>query len=99
MEYSIKVDPEIAPVVHPCWQVTVALKDKFKNELNSLVKMGITTPVRRTTSCINSFACFTKANGSIRLCLNPRDLNKNILQLHFVTPTFEDVVSKLHSAK
>lgn len=43
--------------------------------------------------------CATKANESIKLCLNPRDLNKVILCPHFMTITFEDIISRLHGTK
>ena len=34
-------------------------------------------------------------DGSLRLCLDPKDLNSVIRQEHFQIPTFEDVVSRL----
>lgn len=92
-----RVHSTIASVVHSPERVSAVLKDKFRSELDLLEKMGIITPVTRATSWVNSFICITKANGSVRLSLDPRDLNKVILQLNFVTPTFEDGVSKLHA--
>ena len=48
---------------------------------------------------MNSFVCVTKSNGKIRLCLDPRDLNRAVKRPHYVTPTLEDVLSRLHGAK
>lgn len=92
-----RVHSTIASVVYSPERVSVVLKDKFRSELDLLEKMGIITPVMRATSWVNSFICITKANGSVRLSLDPRDLNKVIVQLNFVTPTFKDGVSKLHA--
>ena len=41
----------------------------------------------------------TKNNGSVRLYLDLKDLNKAVLQPHFVTPIFEEISSRLHGAK
>ena len=40
-----------------------------------------------------------KKDGSLRLCLDPKDLNKVIRREHFQIPTFEDVVSRLGGKK
>ncbi|KAK2722846.1 hypothetical protein QYM36_003143 [Artemia franciscana] len=40
-----------------------------------------------------------KKDGSIRLCIDPVDLNKSIKRLHYPIPTLDNVTSKLHGAK
>ncbi|KAK2717586.1 hypothetical protein QYM36_006382 [Artemia franciscana] len=40
-----------------------------------------------------------KKDGSIRLCIDPVDLNKSIKRPHYPIPTLDDVTSKLHRAK
>ncbi|KAK2723355.1 hypothetical protein QYM36_001875 [Artemia franciscana] len=40
-----------------------------------------------------------KKDGSIRLCIDPVDLNKSIKRPHYPIPTLDDVTSKLHGAK
>lgn len=70
--------------------VPVSLRDKFKAELNLLMKQGIILPVIKPTSWVNSFVW--KMNGSVSLCLDANDK-------YFVTSTFEDIVSWLHGAK
>ena len=101
-EYSIKIDPSVPPVIHPPHRVPIALKEKFK-ELDSLqgslADQDIITPVTKPTSWVNSFVCVTKNNGSVRLCLDPNDVNKAMMRPHFVTPTFEEIISRLHGAK
>ncbi|KAK2703675.1 hypothetical protein QYM36_017971 [Artemia franciscana] len=37
-------------------------------------------------------------NGSIRLCIDPVDLNKCVKHPYYPIPTLEDVTAKLHSA-
>ncbi len=97
--WKITVDPSVPPVVHPPRRIPVSLKDKLKNELDSLVSQGIISPVTYPTDWVNSFVCVTKSNGNIRLCLDPRDLNRAVKRPHYVTPTLEDVLCRLHGAK
>ena len=41
----------------------------------------------------------TKPNGSIRICIDPRDLNKAVKRQHFPLLTIEEVVSRIPNAK
>ena len=98
-EYIVHVDPIIPLVVHTSRRIPISPKEKFKTELDSLVNQGIISLVIEQTPWIDSFVCVTKANGSVLLCLDPRDLNKAVLRSHFVTPSFEDITSQLHDAR
>ena len=98
-EYNIKIDPSVPPVIHPPRWVPIALKEKFKAKLDSLVDQDIITLVTKPMSWVNLFVCVTKNNRSVRLCLDPKDLNKAVLRPHFVTPTFEEIISRIHGAK
>ena len=40
-----------------------------------------------------------KKNGTLRICLDPKDLNKAILREHYPLPTIEDIATRLHGAK
>ena len=41
----------------------------------------------------------TKKVGSLRICLDPKDLNRAIQREYYQLPTIEDIVKRLHSAK
>ena len=43
--------------------------------------------------------CVTKPNGSLRLCLDPKDLNKAIKRPHHRTPTIDEILPKLNGAQ
>ena len=98
-KFHIDIDPKVKPVVHPPRRVPFALRDPPKKELDSLADREILEPVSQPTDWVNSCVCVTKKNGNIRLCLDPKDLNQAIKRPHYLTPTFDDVVSRLHGAK
>ena len=51
------------------------------------------------TPWVNSFVIVEKGDGSLRLCLDPRHLNKAIRRKHHRIPTAEDIASHLSGKK
>ena len=98
-ECHIETDPSVTPPVHPPRRVPYALCDSLKSELDSLVDKGIKRPATQPTDWVNSYVCVTKRDGRIRLCIDPKHLNKAIKRPHYPTPVFEDVASRLQGAK
>ena len=98
-ESHITLDPTVPPVIHPPRRVPAALSEPLKKELDSLVAQGTISKVDEPTDWVNSLVCVTKSNGSLRLCLDPKDLNKAIKWPHHCTPTLDEVLPKLNGAK
>ena len=97
--YSIRVDDNIPPVVHPPRKVPVPLRETLKTELDNLVKNGILAKVTEPTSWVSSLVIVKKPNGKIRVCLDPRDLNRAIKRSHYPLPTIEEVSTRLSRAR
>ena len=51
------------------------------------------------TTWVNSLVYCRKTDGSLRICLDPKDLNKAILREHHIIPTLEEILPKLSGAK
>ena len=75
--YHIRLKEQYKLVQHPPRSVPVAMQSAYKAELNRLMKEGIIAEVKNT-EWINSIVPVMKSNGSLRLCLDPKDLNKAI---------------------
>ena len=97
-QYHIDVDETFSPVQHAPRRVPVALKKELKDHLELLVAQNIITPVKEPTKWINSMVAVRKP-GKIRLCNDPKDLNKTIKRPHYPLPTIEDILPKLTNAK
>ena len=95
-EYHIRLDPKMNPVKHAPRRVPVALRAPLTNTLEDMVRQDIIAPVTKPTSWISSMVVVPKKNGDLRICLDPKDLNKAI-QLE--PPTIEDVATRLYGAK
>jgi len=98
-KYRIRLDESVAPVQHPPRRVPVPLREALKGTLDDLVEQYILTPVQEPTTWVSSMVVVPKKDGKLRICLDPRDLNKAIRHEHYPLPTIEDVVTRLYGAK
>ena len=97
--HQITIDPTVPPVVHPPRKLPIARKEKLNTELRGMVKMGIIKPVHEPTDRVNSLVVVEKPNGKLRICLDPKDLNKAIKRHHFHLPTTEEILASMSNAK
>lgn len=98
-QYTICTNPDVPPVVHPPRKLPISLLDTVKNELDKMVKNSIIAPVTEPTQLVSSMVVAHKKNSKIRICLDPRDLNKAIMRSHYPLPTIEQVTPQLTKAK
>ena len=71
------------------------MQSAYKAELDRLVKEGIITEVHEHTEWINSIVPVMKEDGSLRLCLDPEDLNKAIKRNQWYARTLDDILPEL----
>ena len=100
-QYHITVDPSVLPVVYAQRRVPLSLRDDKKDELDDMESRGIITKLKEgePTAWVNSLVYRRKPNGKLRICLDPKDLNKAISREHHVIPTLEEILPKLSGAK
>ena len=98
-KYSIHIYPDVPPIVHPPRKLPIALQDAVKNELDTMVQKEIIAPVTDPTPWVSSMVVVQKKNNKLRICLDPRDLNKAIMRSHYPLPTIEQVATRLNKAK
>ena len=63
------------------------------------MKEDIITEVHEHIEWINSIAPVIKEDGSLRLCLDPKDLNKAIKRSQWYARTLDDILPELARAK
>ena len=61
-------------------------------------KIDVITKVTEPTEWVNSVVVTEKKNGKVRVCLDPRDLNKAIKREHYPMKTVEEVAAELAGA-
>ena len=98
---DIVLSEDNEPVQKPAHRVPVAMKEKFKKELLMMENAGIISKLDRNTLTpwLNSHVIVKKPNGSLRICLDPTDLNKYIVRPVCNFRTIDDVSHLLKEAK
>lgn len=98
-EFHIQLKKNAKPVVHAARKIPFPLIDNLKTSLSKMEQENIIAKVDYPTEWVNSIVLVRKPDGSLRICLDPRDLNLNISREYFPLPTFEEITSRLGNAK
>lgn len=99
-ECNIHIDPAATPVVCPLRRTPLALRSRLKEELQHMEDTQVITKVTEPTEWVNALVVVEKPRtGKLRICLDPRELNKAIKRPHYPLPTLEDITPRLTGAR
>ena len=87
-------------------KVPIHLEDAFKEEIKSLVEIGILEEVKEHTDWVNSYVIVEKDSGNqhspnhtvkrkLRICLDPWDLNEAFKREPYHTHSVDEITAKL----
>ena len=96
--YHIEIDHSVRPVQHAPRRTPVALKKRLKEKIDEMEQKGIIAKVDKPTAWISSLVAVVKPN-KVRVCIDPRDLNKAIQRPKYQIPTLEEILPQLAEAK
>ena len=97
--HHLTIDGNFSPVIQAPRKVPFALREKLKDELNRMMRLGIIDKVDGPTDWVSNLVIVEKPNGKLRVCLDPRDLNQAIKRQHYQLPTAEDILYQMAGAK
>ena len=89
--YTIRTDPSVPPVQHTRQKVPIEYRDQIEKALDDMVLKGVIPPVTKPTTWLSSLTYPCKPDGSLHICLDPKDLNKAIVQEHYKAPTLDEI--------
>ena len=95
----LEVDPSVTPVKLPLRKLPLAIKDKVKAELDNMVRKGIISPVDKPCDWISALLVVTKPNNQVRICIDPKILNRALKRNHYPLATLDDILPELQNAK
>ena len=104
--YKFHLKPEHKPARYAPRKVPIHLEDAFKEEIKSLVELGILEEVKEHTNWVNSYVIVEKDSGNhnasnhtikrkLRICLDPRDLNEALEREPCHTHSVDEITAKL----
>ena len=94
-----QVDPTVQPTVNRSQCRPQAMTDRVKAELDKMEEMNIISKVDQAPEWVNSMVVAEKKDGGVRICLDPRELNKAIIKEHHHILTLEDISHKFAGMK
>ena len=110
--YKLRLKPDAIPAKHRPRRVPVHLQDAFHEEVERLVKIDVLEKVTEPTEWVNSFVIVEKVidssnahspnhviKKSIRLCIDPKDLNEALEREPYYSRSIDELISMFAGAK
>lgn len=91
---SLKLSPDAKPVQlppPPPNAVPISIMPQLKKELDKMEQEGIIRACPETTEWVHNLVTVVKKDGTLCLCLDPRNLNKYLIRSIHYTASWEDV--------
>ncbi len=95
----LNIEDSVTPVQIPTRKVPIALRQHLQAELKRLANLGVLEAVDGHTDWISSLVVMRKPNGTLRYCLDPKPLNRELKRSHYPMPTIEDLIPQLSKDK
>ena len=86
------------PVQHAPRRAPIQLRDKIKAELLRMTELDVIRTVTEPTDWVSSSTYVQKPDGSLRICLDPKDLNNALKRGQHHTPTLEELTHRFSGA-
>lgn len=98
-EFHITMKDDAQPCVQPPRKYPIQLKDEIKAELDRMESLKVISKVTEATDWVSSLAFSRKDNGGLRICLDPKPLNKATKRTYHKTPTLEEITHQFSGCK
>ena len=80
------------------WITQNDVMQKVDEPTDWIIPNDVIQKVDEPTDWVSSIAIVEKPDGSLRICLDPRDLNQNLKQEHYQLPAFEEISMRMSEA-
>lgn len=98
-KYNIVTCRDAQPSICPVRKIPLGVRDKLLVELNRMERLGVIRKVTHPTPWVNAIVVAAKKDGTIRVCLDPRPLNRAVQRAHYPLPTLTEIATKLQGAR
>ena len=97
-ELHLNINKSVPPVQNAPRKLPLAVKEPVKVKIDAMVKAGILSKVEEPTEWISSMVVVQRPD-KLRICIDPKPLNKALRRNNYIMPTIDDVIPELTDAK
>lgn len=95
---KLLIKDDAIPVTFPPRAIPIKVRDKVRDKLLEMEKNGVISRVNEQRDWIHNIVVVEKPN-KIRLCMDPKYLNKALKKFPYPIPRFEEMKAELADAK
>ena len=96
-DHGIELEKESKPVCKPVYRLSLSEQDEVRKQVTELLNKGFIQP---SSSPFGAPVLFVKKkDGSLRMCVDYRALNKITIKNKYPIPRIEDLIDRLKDAK
>ena len=92
------VDPNVTPVRQPLRRLPLSVKEEVGARLDQLEREGVIERVE-ASEWVSPLVVGRKRDGSVRLCVDMRQVNRAVVTDGYPLPRIEDVLNRLHGSR
>lgn len=96
---KLKLKKGVIPKTSVARRVSIKIRDRLKLKLEELIRKEIITPMDEPSEWVNNLVVVQKQDLSLRICLDPKELNNGLVREQFTVPTLEEFTPKLINKK
>lgn len=97
--YKIKITDQTKSVIKAPRRLPDTMMERLKVELDGLEKLSIVAKVNEPKKWASNLVIVEKPNKSLRICLDPAELNKVVQRDFCLIPKFDNIKQKLLNKK
>lgn len=98
--YKVKLRKDAVPLsLSTPLRIPIPLMEKIKEELDSMITLGVIESVDEPTDWCSAMVVVTKSNRSYRICVDFTELNKYVERERHPLPVTDHVLGQLGNAK
>ena len=98
-EIHLKVKPDTSPVMMPNRRTPISIRPRLKAKLDEMEASGIIATVTEPSPWVSQLVVAYKKSGDLRVCVDPKELNKALVRERFTIPVLEDQLHELGCSK
>ena len=84
--YQITLADKYTPIVNPPRRIPHSIKEHLRQTIDKNVQTGVLVKVDQPSDWVSNLVMVEKKDGTLQMCLDPKDLNKAIKREHYSIP-------------